>query len=190
MKIIFATNNPNKVREIKKATGHRLDIVSLKDAGINKDIPEPFDTLEENAATKAETIFKETFENCFSEDTGLEVEALNGAPGVHTARYAGEEKSDANNIAKLLHELEGKENRNAQFHTIIYLIYAGKRHTFEGICKGTIATKPTGEDGFGYDPVFIPEGETRTFAQMTMDEKNQYSHRRKALDKLIAFLLK
>ncbi|QES90800.1 RdgB/HAM1 family non-canonical purine NTP pyrophosphatase [Rhizosphaericola mali] len=190
MKIIFATNNQNKVKEIKKSTGHRLEILTLKQAGIDIDIPEPYDTLVENAETKAKTIFKLTREDCFSEDTGLEVTALDGAPGVHTARYAGEEKDDAKNIALLLQNLAGKEDRSAQFHTIIYLIYEGRHHTFEGICKGHIAQATQGEDGFGYDPIFIPEGSDRTFAQMTMEEKNSYSHRKKAMEKLIAFLLK
>lgn len=190
MKIIFATNNSNKVKEIKKSTGHRLDIVTLKEAGIDQDIPEPYDTLEENAATKAKTIYQLTRENCFSEDSGLEVEVLNGAPGVHSARYAGEEKSDSNNIQKLLQNMEGINNRNAQFRTVIHLIYNGKQLQFEGICKGTLTEAASGASGFGYDPIFIPEGETRTFAEMTMDEKNKISHRRKAMDQLIAFLLK
>ncbi|MFT4202659.1 MAG: RdgB/HAM1 family non-canonical purine NTP pyrophosphatase [Chitinophagaceae bacterium] len=190
MKLIFATNNQNKATEIKAATGLRMDIVTLKEAGIDVDIPEPYDTLSENAEAKARTIFKMTCENCFSEDTGLEVDVLGGAPGVHTARYAGEQKSDKDNIALLLRNLEGASNRNARFRTVIYLIYDGQHHTFEGICEGHIAEKASGADGFGYDPVFVPDGDTRTFAEMTMAEKAQYSHRKKALEKLIAFLLK
>lgn len=190
MKIIFATNNQNKVREIKKSTGHRLDIVTLKEAGIDIDIPEPYDTLAENAEAKARTIYKMTFEDCFSEDSGLEVQALNGAPGVHSARYAGEEKSDAKNIAKLLLALSGESNKKARFHTVIHLIRAGKHHTFEGICEGKIIAEPIGTQGFGYDPIFIPDGSDKTFAQMDTDEKNKYSHRKKAMEKLIAFLLK
>lgn len=190
MKLIFATNNPNKVKEIKVATGHRVDVVSLKEAGIDVDIPEPYDTLRENAEAKARTIYKMTFEDCFSEDTGLEVDALNGAPGVHTARYAGEQKDDAANIALLLDNMEGKTDRKARFHTVIYLIYEGQHHIFEGVCEGRIADHAIGNDGFGYDPVFIPDGDTRTFAEMTMAEKAKYSHRKKALEKLIAFLLK
>ncbi len=190
MKLIFATNNQNKVKEIKAATGHRMDIVTLKEAGIDVDIPEPYDTLQENAETKARTIFKMTYENCFSEDTGLEVDALNGAPGVHTARYAGDQKSDKDNIAFLLKNLENNSNRSARFRTVIYLIYEGQHHSFEGVCEGQIAEKPSGEDGFGYDPIFIPDGDTRTFAEMSLEEKAKYSHRKKALEKLIAFLLK
>lgn len=190
MKLIFATNNQHKVKEIKKATGHRLDIVTLKQAGIDIDIPEPYETLEENAETKARTIFKMTMENCFSEDTGLEVEILNGAPGVHSARYAGEEKSDEKNIEKLLSALQGQPDRKARFRTVIYLIHNGSHHTFEGICNGKIIETPIGKDGFGYDPVFIPNGSDKTFAQMTTEEKNKYSHRKKAMEKLIAFLLK
>lgn len=190
MKLIFATNNQNKVKEIKAATGHRMDIVTLKDAGIDIDIPEPYDTLQENAETKAKTIFKMTYENCFSEDTGLEVDALNGAPGVHTARYAGDQKSDKDNIALILKNLEGQSNRNARFRTVIYLIYEGQHHMFEGVCEGRIAEKARGEDGFGYDPIFVPDGDMRTFAEMTIEEKAQYSHRKKALEKLIGFLLK
>lgn len=190
MKLIFATNNQNKVKEIKAATGHRMDIVTLKEAGIDIDIPEPYETLQENAETKAKTIFKLTYENCFSEDTGLEVDGLDGAPGVHTARYAGEQKSDVDNIDLLLKNLEGNSNRKARFRTVIYLIYEGQHRSFEGICEGTIADKPSGVDGFGYDPIFIPHGDTRTFAEMTMEEKSKYSHRKKALEKLIRFLLK
>ena len=189
MKLIFATNNRNKVKEIKAATGHRMDIVTLKEAGIEVDIPESYETLRENAATKAQTIFGMTHENCFSEDTGLEVDALDGAPGVHTARYAGEQKSNAANIALLLQNLEGQPNRKARFRTVVYLIYEGRHHTFEGVCEGKIAEKASGADGFGYDPVFIPDGDTRRFAEMTMEEKAQYSHRKKALEKLLAFLL-
>jgi len=190
MKLIFATNNQNKVKEIKAATGHRMDIVTLKEAGIDIDIPEPYETLQENAETKAKTIFRMTHENCFSEDTGLEVDALDGAPGVHTARYAGEQKNDADNIALVLKNLEGKSNRKARFRTVIYLIYEGRHHSFEGVCEGTIAEKASGADGFGYDPIFVPDGGTRSFAEMTITEKAQYSHRKKALEKLIAFLLK
>lgn len=190
MKLIFATNNQNKVKEIKAATGHRMDIVTLREAGIDIDIPEPYDTLHENAETKAKTIFQIRHENCFSEDTGLEVDALDGAPGVHTARYAGDQKSDKDNIALLLKNLAGKPTRTARFRTVIYLIYEGKHHTFEGVCEGQIAAKASGEDGFGYDPIFIPNGDTRTFAEMTLEEKAKYSHRKKALEKLIAFLLK
>jgi XTP/dITP diphosphohydrolase len=188
MKLIFATNNKNKVEEIKNTIPSSFEIITLTEAGIDKDIPEPFDTLEENAREKAKTIFEFTGENCMSEDTGLEVFALDGAPGVHSARYAGESKSFEKNIEKLLKELQFKTDKKAQFRTIICLIKDGKENFFEGICKGEIISVPKGQKGFGYDPVFIPEGATKTFAEMSIEEKNKYSHRRKAVDKLVTFL--
>jgi len=188
MNIVFATNNQHKIDEIQAALPGNFTITTLKQAGIDIDIPEPHDTLEENAREKAITIYKLTGQNCFSEDTGLEVEALNGAPGVKSARYAGEGRSTADNIAKLLSELKGEVNRKAQFRTIICLIIDGKEHLFEGICKGYIADEEKGEGGFGYDPIFIPDGAAASFAQMSLEEKNKYSHRRKAVDKLVTFL--
>jgi len=188
MKLILATNNKNKVEEIKNTIPAHFEIITLTDAGINKDIPEPFDTLEENAQIKANTIFELTGENVISEDTGLEVFALHGAPGVHSARYAGEDKSFEKNIEKLLKELEFKTNRIAQFRTIIWLIKDGTEYSFEGICKGEIIGSPKGENGFGYDAVFVPEGSDKTFAEMNINEKNNFSHRRKAVDKLVTFL--
>ena len=189
MNIIFATNNAHKVAEIKAVVPPHINIISLKDAGIDIDIPEPHDTLQANAQEKAVTIFNLTGSGCFSEDTGLEVEALNGAPGVHSARYAGEDKAFDKNIDKLLVELERHQNRVAQFRTVICLKMAdGNEHYFEGICKGTIINERKGSEGFGYDPVFIPEGGTQTFAQMSLEEKARYSHRRKAVDGLVAFL--
>lgn len=189
MNIIFATNNAHKVAEIKAVVPPNINIISLKDAGIDIDIPEPHDTLQANAQEKAVTIFNLTGSGCFSEDTGLEVEALNGAPGVHSARYAGEDKAFDKNIDKLLAELERHQNRSAQFRTVICLKMAdGKEHYFEGICKGTIINERKGSEGFGYDPVFIPEGGTQTFAEMSLEEKARYSHRRKAVDGLVAFL--
>jgi XTP/dITP diphosphohydrolase len=160
----------------------------LKEAGIDIDIPEPHQTLEENAAEKGRTIFSITKTSCFSEDTGLEVNALNGAPGVHSARYAGDENSSQKNIDKLLANLQTIGDRSAQFRTVIFLLLNGKEYYFEGICKGKITTEQIGKDGFGYDPVFIPDGDQRTFAEMSIDEKNKYSHRKKALDKLVTFL--
>lgn len=186
--LIFATNNRHKVTEVEQILGNRWNIISLREAGIDIDIPEPHETLEENAREKSTTIHKLTGHDCFSEDTGLEVEELGGEPGVHSARYAGEERSFEANIVKLLHRLEGVKNRHARFRTVISLIWEGKEVQFEGICNGTIIDKKRGKDGFGYDPVFIPDGDTRTFAEMTLDEKNRYSHRRKAMDQLIAFL--
>jgi XTP/dITP diphosphohydrolase len=188
MKLIFATNNQNKVEELQSAIGNIIEIISLKDAGINIDIPEPFDTLEENASEKSKTIYALTNMNCFSEDTGLETEALNGEPGVKSARYASEDKAFDKNIDKLLLKLNGINNRNAQFRTVISLIFDNKEFLFEGICKGKIINERKGEKGFGYDPVFVPNGSNKTFAEMTIKEKNNFSHRKKAADKLITFL--
>lgn len=188
MRLIFATNNQHKIDEIKAVLNNRFSIITLKDAGIDIDIPEPHHTIEENAAEKASVIYKLTGENSFSEDTGLEVFALNGEPGVNSARYAGEPKNDKNNIEKLLHHLKSETNRQAQFKTIICLIINGKQHMFEGICKGQILLQKKGSKGFGYDPVFKPDGADKSFAEMDMNEKNKYSHRRKATDKLVAFL--
>jgi XTP/dITP diphosphohydrolase len=186
--LIFATNNAHKVEEIQAAIGSQLEVISLKQAGIDIDIPEPHPTLEANATEKSSTIHQLTGGDCFSEDTGLEVEALNGEPGVKSARYAGDGRDFDANIQKLLHNLEGKSNRKARFRTVISLIMDGKEHLFEGICEGHILSTPTGGKGFGYDPVFVPEGGSRSFAEMSMEEKNHYSHRRKAADKLVAFL--
>jgi len=194
MKLIFATNNQHKVDEIRSVTvNSSLEIITLKEAGIDIDIPEPFDTLEENASNKSRTIYEmkgtdRDVIGCFSEDTGLEVETLNGEPGVKSARYAGAERSFEKNIDKLLAELEGKPSRAAQFRTIISLIWEEKSYLFEGICRGRIITTRRGEKGFGYDPVFVPDGSDRTFAEMSMEEKNQFSHRKKAASKLVLFL--
>ena len=187
-KLIFATNNQHKIDEIRSIPGLDYEIISLKEAGINIDIPEPFNTLEENATEKSSVIFKLTGMNCFSEDTGLEVEALNGEPGVKSARYAGEIKSFEQNIEKLLANLKGIENRNAQFRAVLSLIFNGIEYKFEGICKGIILADRSGKGGFGYDPVFQPIGAKKTFAEMDMEEKNNYSHRKKAMDKLVEFL--
>lgn len=186
--LIFATNNQHKVDEIRNVIGNTFNIITLKEAGINIDIPEPHDTLEANASEKSTVIHKLTQQNCFSEDTGLEVEILNGEPGVLSARYAGDEKNFQANIDKLLTNLENKTNRNAQFKTIISLIIDNKEYLFEGICKGRITEDQKGISGFGYDPIFIPENATKSFGEMTMEEKGLYSHRRKATDKLTAFL--
>jgi XTP/dITP diphosphohydrolase len=188
MKIIFATNNQHKVGEIRAALPPHFSIISLKEAGIDIDIPEPHQTLEENAAEKAGTIYRLMKTPCFSEDTGLEVHALNNEPGVHSARYAGEEKAFDKNIDKLLGALENQPDRKARFRTVICLIVEGKEYFFEGICGGRIINERRGEKGFGYDPVFIPEGADKTFAQMNMEEKNSFSHRKKAADLLVTFL--
>jgi XTP/dITP diphosphohydrolase len=188
MRLIFATNNQHKVQEIQAAIGQHLEVISLKQAGIDIDIPEPHDTLEANASEKSRTIHQLTGLSCFSEDTGLEVEALNGEPGVKSARYAGEDKAFDKNIEKLLTKLGDAANRKARFRTVISLIWEGQEWLFEGICDGTITPAPSGTEGFGYDPVFAPLGSDRTFAEMTMAEKNEISHRKKAADKLILFL--
>jgi XTP/dITP diphosphohydrolase len=188
--LVFATNNFNKAQEVNHILGNTFQVLSLKDAGIEIDIDEPHDTLEANAREKSMAIYSLKNIDCFSEDTGLEVEALNGAPGVKSARYAGEPSNTKANIEKLLHQLTNKQNRKAQFRTVISLIQNGVEKQFEGVCKGEITLEPSGENGFGYDPVFIPEGSTRTFAEMNIEEKNEYSHRRKAVEKLVAHLKK
>ena len=188
--IIFATNNQNKVEEVRAVLGHRFNIITLKEAGINIDIPEPHETLEENASEKSKTIFKLTNKNCFSEDTGLEVVALDGEPGVKSARYAGETRSFDDNIEKLLNKLQSSENKTARFRTIISLILDGREYFFEGICNGKITRERKGNKGFGYDAVFIPDGSDQTFAEMDLAEKNKFSHRKKAMEKLINFLNK
>ena len=188
MKLIFATNNAHKLEEIQAAIGDALEVIGLKQAGIDIDIPEPYDTLQANATEKSQTIHRLTGENCFSEDTGLEVEALNGEPGVLSARYAGEDKAFDRNIDKLLTKLDQETNRRARFRTVISLIWEGREWFFEGICEGAITRERHGAGGFGYDPVFIPAGHTRTFAEMPLEEKNLISHRRQAADKLVSFL--
>jgi XTP/dITP diphosphohydrolase len=188
LKLIFATNNQHKVDEIRSMLTNTFELITLQEAGIDIDIPEPYDTLEENASTKSDTIFQMTGINCFSEDTGLEVTALNGEPGVKSARYAGDDRSFDKNIEKVLVNLADKADRTARFRTIISLILDGKETLFEGICEGSIISERRGGDGFGYDPVFIPTGSAKTFAEMTMQEKTQYSHRAKATEKLVAFL--
>ena len=186
--IIFATNNEHKVIEVRAILQEKFRILSLKEAGIEIDIPEPYNTLEENACEKARVIHQLTRKICFGEDTGLEVEVLNGEPGVKSARYAGEGRSFEKNIDKLLAKLKNKENRKAQFRTVVCLIENGKQKIFEGICKGTIIANRRGDSGFGYDPVFIPGGSTKTFAEMAMEEKNRFSHRKKAIEKLTSYL--
>jgi len=187
--LIFATNNQHKVDEIRTVIGAKFHIITLQEAGIDIDIPEPHDTLEKNAAEKSFVIHNLTQQNCFGEDTGLEVDALNGAPGVKSARYAGDGRNFQANIDKLLQNLEGIENRKARFKTIISLVLNNQAYLFEGICEGSIIANQKGNKGFGYDPVFMPIGATKTFAEMTMEEKNSYSHRRKATEKLVEFLM-
>ena len=186
--LIFATNNQHKVNEIRSVLGSTFQILTLQEAGIDIDIPEPHDTLEANATEKSTTIFQLTNKNCFSEDTGLEVAALHNEPGVKSARYAGDNRSFDDNIEKLLRNLIPFENKRARFRTIISLIQNGTEYLFEGICTGNIILTRKGENGFGYDPVFIPDGSDKTFAEMNMTEKNKFSHRKKAMEKLIVFL--
>ena len=186
-KLLFATNNKHKIEEIQSAVGGIVTVTGLRDAGIDIDIPEPHDTLEKNASEKSSVIFALTGMSCFSEDTGLEVQTLNGEPGVRSARYAGTGSSD-DNISKLLDKLQHEPNRKARFRTVISLIWKGTEHLFEGICNGVIADKRKGEAGFGYDPVFVPDGSTKSFGEMTLEEKNKYSHRKKAADQLVSFL--
>lgn len=186
--LIFATNNVNKVIEIRSLLPGNFTILSLSEAGIFIDIPEPFETLEDNAIEKARVIYNLKGMNCFAEDTGLEVNALGGAPGVRSARYAGDGREFDRNIDKLLHNLQTVKDTSARFRTVICLTINGKHNIFEGICKGRIIRERKGIAGFGYDPVFVPDGSTRTFAEMTLDEKNFFSHRKKATEKLVAYL--
>ena len=188
-KLVFATNNAHKLEEVAAILGDQVELLSLNDISCQTDIPETAETLEGNALLKTYYNKKNYHLNCFADDTGLEVEALNGAPGVYSARYAGGEGHDAQaNMLKLLHELEGKENRKAQFRTAISLILDGKEYLFEGVIKGEIIKEKRGDSGFGYDPVFMPEGYDRTFAELGNDIKNQISHRALAVQKLCEFL--
>jgi len=193
MKLIFASNNQHKIEELrafagKESDSYRIEIISLREAGIDIDIPEPYDTLEENASAKSWTIYKLTGKDCFSEDTGLEIEALNGEPGVKSARYAGQARSFKDNIEKVLSKLSPESNKKARFRSVISLILDGNETRFEGICPGKIIETPTGTEGFGYDPIFIPDGSDRSFAEMSIAEKNRFNHRTKAAAKLVAFL--
>lgn len=188
MDIIFATNNAHKVAEIQQVLPSSIRLITLTAAGIDIEIPEPHDTLEANAREKSMTIYRLTGKDCFSEDTGLEVEALGGAPGVRSARYAGEPSDAAANTRLLLEQLKGKPDRKARFRTVISLILAGSEYQFEGICPGRILEAPSGTNGFGYDPVFLPDGADRSFGAMSMTEKQVYSHRSKATGQLVRFL--
>lgn len=188
MKIVFATHNAHKVSEVQAVLGSEYQLVTATEAGISEEIPETQPTIEGNALQKARYVYEHTGLNCFADDTGLEVEALNGAPGVYSARYAGEHVSYADNNKLLLKNLAGCQNRQARFRTVIALILDGKEHLFEGRVEGTIATEPHGEGGFGYDPLFIPEGSQLTFAEMSPEAKNGISHRGRAVAKLVAFL--
>jgi XTP/dITP diphosphohydrolase len=187
-KLVMATANPNKIKEIQKKIGNIYQFLSLKEIGCEEDIPETSDTIEGNALQKARYIFDKYGFDCFSEDTGLEIDALGGAPGVITARYAGEQKDPNANMEKVLMELEGNQNRKARFKTVIALSVDNKEYLFEGIVYGHISEEKKGTDGFGYDPIFRPEGYDRTYAEMSLEEKNIMSHRALAVDKLKQFL--
>jgi XTP/dITP diphosphohydrolase len=189
MQLVFATNNKHKLEEISAMLDSRFSLQSLEEVGITEDIPEEEDTLEGNASAKARYVHRNTGANCFADDTGLEIESLDGRPGVKSARYAGPECISANNIKKVLAELDGVDNRKARFRTIISLILEGKEYQFEGIVNGKIINEERGSKGFGYDPVFIPDGYEETFAEMSLSLKNQISHRANALKKLVSFLL-
>lgn len=187
--LVFATNNAHKADEIRKILGERINILTLSDIGCNEDIPENEPTLEGNAIAKALWVADRYRCDCFADDTGLEVDVLGGAPGVHTARYApGSDHDSLANMRHLLSNMENASNRVARFRTVIALAKGGKTHCFEGVVEGSIANDPAGTNGFGYDPVFVPKGETRTFAQMTDTEKNAISHRARATRRLVDFL--
>ncbi|MBO7194069.1 MAG: non-canonical purine NTP diphosphatase [Bacteroidaceae bacterium] len=188
MKLVFATNNKHKLQEVRDIVGDGVEVLSLNDIGCFDDIPETADTLQGNALIKARHIYEKYGFDCFADDTGLEVEALDGAPGVYSARYAGEECDSEANMQKLLENLTGKSNRNAQFRTVIALIVKGDEKLFNGIVKGTITTRKMGDSGFGYDPVFVPEGYSESFAQMSGEMKNSISHRFRATRQLSDYL--
>ncbi len=188
IKIVFATNNQHKLNEIRHSIDKKFSVVSLKEMNIQEEIPETQVSIEGNAIQKARYILENYGINCFADDTGLEVNALNNRPGVYSSRYTGPECSSEKNIAKLLEELKNCHDRSARFRTVIAYAEPGNTYTFEGIAEGNISVEPFGNDGFGYDPVFIPKGYERTFAEMTLDQKNAISHRAKALKKFIHFL--
>lgn len=187
-KLVFATNNAHKLEEVSAILGDKIEILSLKDIGCDADIPETADTLEGNALLKARYISDKYGYSCFADDTGLEVEALQNRPGVYSARYAGEDKSPEANMLKVLAELSEKTNRKARFRTVISLILDGNEYMFEGIINGVITEEKRGNSGFGYDPVFMPDGYQRTFAELGNDVKNHISHRALAVNKLKDFL--
>ena len=190
MKIVFATNNAHKLGEVSQVVGDKFELVTLRECGITEDIPENEPTLEGNALAKARYVYSRTGLNCFADDTGLEVDALGGEPGVRSARYATDSHDDEANKRLLLERMQGVESRAAQFRTAVALILDGKEYLFEGIVRGEIATEEHGEGGFGYDPLFFPEGGDKTFAEMSAEAKNEISHRGRAVRKLAEFLQK
>ena len=188
MKIVFATNNPNKIKEVQAQLPNHIQLVSLETIGCHEDIPETQDTIEGNAIQKANYIKEQYGLDCFADDTGLEVEALDGAPGVISARYAGPQRNAEDNMTRLLDELKSKDNRSAQFKTVIALQFQGKLITFEGICRGEITQNKIGSGGFGYDPIFKPTDYKQTFAELSLLEKSRIGHRGKAVSKLVTYL--
>ena len=188
IELVFATNNLHKLDELSRLAGDKFRLLSLKDVNCFDDIPETAETLEGNAAIKARYIWEKFGRNCFADDTGLEVDALNGQPGVYSARYAGEVQDSEANLVKVLREMIGKSNRTARFRTVICLIMDGKEYYFEGIVNGSLLSEHQGASGFGYDPIFVPDGFDQTFAEMDLDLKNKISHRGKATEKLLGFL--
>ena len=190
MKIVFATNNAHKLGEVAQVVGDKFELVTLRECGITEDIPENEPTLEGNALAKARYVYERTGLNCFADDTGLEVDALGGEPGVRSARYATDGHDDEANKKLLLERMQGVESRAAQFRTAVALIIGGKEYLFEGVVRGDIATEEHGEGGFGYDPLFLPEGGEKTFAEMSAEAKNEISHRGRAVRKLAEFLQK
>jgi len=186
--LVFATNNRHKLNEVSAKIGDSFKLLTLNDIGCHEDIPETGITFHENASIKSHFIYERYQLNCFGDDSGLEIDALNGEPGVYSARYAGKHGNHQANNEKVLQQLAGKTNRSARFKTVISLMWNGEEHFFEGVVEGTIRTAPAGTEGFGYDPIFQPEGFDITFAEMTLEEKNHISHRARALEKLIAFL--
>lgn len=188
MTLVFATNNKHKLQEVRALLKNDITVVSINDVGCMEKLPETGNTLESNARQKAEYVYKKYQMNCFADDTGLEIESLNGMPGVLSARYAGKEQNVNKNIQKVLNEMNNFQNRNAQFRTVICLILNHSYYQFEGILKGSILTEKIGDFGFGYDPIFLPDGHKKTLAEMNLEEKNKISHRAIAIKKLVNFL--
>ena len=188
MKLVFATGNQNKAKEIQSLIPDRIEILSLNDINCLEEIPETQATIEGNASQKAFYVFEKYQQNCFADDTGLEIDALNGKPGVLSARYAGDAKNANDNMDKILLEMKGINNRKARFKTVISLVVNGKEMQFEGVVNGTILNQKSGNNGFGYDPIFLPEGSTKSFAEMELSEKNLVSHRARAVNKLVEYL--
>ncbi len=187
-RLVFGTSNPNKLKELCELTPKSIELVSMLDLGISGDLPETQDTIPGNALQKVEALYEQVQMNAFAEDTGLEVDVLQGAPGVYTSRYAGPERSAEANMDLLLQNLKNMKNRGAQFRTVIGMIWEGEKYTFEGIVRGKIAKEKSGDGGFGYDPIFIPDGYHQTFAQLNSSIKNEISHRGRAVRKMLAFL--